>query len=477
MKTTAVFSHQEETGVVIFVVSAENHFTLSAKEFLFTASNEKAYLFIVVNKYDQIRDKAKCRRLILDQIKQLSLRTYEDTEDLVHFVDSSAAFHHNGTESFDALEMQLRSFVLVKRSKSKLAPVSTYLSNILSDVDLLAAANSIVAQVEHDKASTDLDRSKLVLEKMQKEREVLDDSLANIEEVGATTARLRAKEIITDALNCIEQGKLGVDERKVALRMPTYPGLLELWRYAQDVRRVLLASVDLAVKMAEEEARIITTKGVKELSQLEDKMLPEGIEHSRRVFMPEAMFSTHGAQRGSRRASRHGHAAVVAGGSHGLGISLAHQPDMLETSIFDIFDAQYHIVDRFRSHQDLSEGQEEAARTALSVASVSLGALTMVSGLAMGIQGLIGSVYRIAHVFSNESARKWAVPVITVVGLGATVYLVWELPHSVPHNIGRRIHANLAWEHPELAEAILRLPRNCRQQPRGRWREGRAPQA
>ena len=60
LQTTALFAQQEEIDVVVFVVSAENHFTLSAKEFLSTASKEKAYLFIVVNKYDDIKNKEKC---------------------------------------------------------------------------------------------------------------------------------------------------------------------------------------------------------------------------------------------------------------------------------------------------------------------------------------------------------------------------------------------------------------------------------
>jgi mitofusin len=42
LKTTALFTRQEEIDIVVF--SAENHFTLSAKEFLSNASNEKAYL-------------------------------------------------------------------------------------------------------------------------------------------------------------------------------------------------------------------------------------------------------------------------------------------------------------------------------------------------------------------------------------------------------------------------------------------------
>ncbi|KAI0698458.1 hypothetical protein BC835DRAFT_1268952 [Cytidiella melzeri] len=446
MKTTAIFARQEEIDVVVFVVSAENHFTLSAKEFLFTASNEKAYLFIVVNKYDQIRDKAKCRRLILDQIRQLSPRTYEDAEDLVHFVDSSAAFQQDGTGPFSNLEKDLRSFVLVKRLKSKLAPASTYLSHILSDIELLAGANCIVAQAEYDRARADLERTKPVLEKMKQGREVLDESLANIEESGATFTRVHTKDILTVALERVGQGKLGVDEKQVALRMPTYSGLLSLWSWACEVRRTMLASIDLAVKLAEEDARVATTKSVKELAQLEDTILPEGVERSRRVFMPEAMFSTRAAQRRGRRGT------IVAGGSQGLGIGLAHQPDMLETTFLDIFDAQYHVFDRFVNHDELSVGQEETALTALSVASVGLGALTMVGGQTAGFHSLITSIYRISNILSSDSARKWVAPVIAIAGLGATAYVVWELPHSVPRNIGRRLRTTLMKENPERAE-------------------------
>ena len=65
LKTTAVFARQEEIDVVVFVVSAANHFTLSAKEFIWNAAHEKAYIFIVVNGFDNIRDKQRCQRMIL----------------------------------------------------------------------------------------------------------------------------------------------------------------------------------------------------------------------------------------------------------------------------------------------------------------------------------------------------------------------------------------------------------------------------
>lgn len=53
----ALFSWQEKIDIVVFVVSADNHPTESAQSFLGNESNEKAYLFIVVNKFDQIKQR------------------------------------------------------------------------------------------------------------------------------------------------------------------------------------------------------------------------------------------------------------------------------------------------------------------------------------------------------------------------------------------------------------------------------------
>lgn len=438
VKTTAVFARQEEIDVVVFVVSAENHFTLSAKDFLFTASNEKAYLFIVVNKYDQIRDKAKCRRLILEQIKQLSPRTFDDAEDLVHFVDSATAFQ-NSTPSFNDLESALRSFVLVKRAKSKLTPATTYLAHLLSDVDLLVGANAIVAQAELEKARTDLDRSRPVLEKMKNGREALEESLESVEDAGASRTRMRTKEVLTGALDRVGSGKLGVEAPN--LRLPTYPGFFGIWDYARDVRKVLLASLDIAVKLAESEARVTTSEGVNKITRLGEDHLPEGIERSRRVFMPEAMFSVDN-RRKSRRLSN---GAIVAGGTLGLGLGLAQRPDMLETTFFDVFDVQHQFLVHFT---DGSKGAdaEDTALTALSFASLGLGALTMVGGKTLGIRGLIEGIVRVSDLIGNESARKWAVPVISTVIVGTVAYHILELPSTIPRTVGRRICASLTKE-------------------------------
>ncbi|KAI0292651.1 hypothetical protein B0F90DRAFT_1645124 [Multifurca ochricompacta] len=433
IKTTALFARQQEIDVVVFVVSAENHLTESARNFLKNASNEKAYVFVVVNKFDQIKNKEKCRRMVLEQIKELSPRTYEDANDLVHFVDSLAG---KDDPSFEDLEDSLRSFVLVKRSKSKLNPASTYLSNLLSDIELLVGANAIVAQAEIVRAKGDLDAARPVLERMKTSREVLEEALEAMEEHGAHSASSKTQRMLTDALDRIGEGLPGVELSSV--QMPSYPGLLNLWDYARDVRKALLTSIDVAVKLAEDEARIITTAGVQQVLALGEEHLPPGVERSRRVFMPEAMFSTRRARDGKRKIRRN--STVVAGGTLGLGIGLATRPEMIQPAFFDLLDAPHHFWVYFG---DGKEEKGESALSALGIVSVGIGAITMVGGQAVGARAFIEGAVRIVDVFSNENTRVWAAPVLGAVVIGAATYFVLELPNSIPRTVGRRIRQSL----------------------------------
>ena len=426
VKTTAVFARQEEIDVVVFVVSAENHFTLSAQEFLKTASNEKAYLFVVVNKFEGIRDKKKCRRLILEQVKTLSPRTYEDAEDLVHFVDSASTISPpTEDESFNTLESALRTFVLTKRAKSKLQPASTYLTRLLSDVNLLVSANTIVAQSEAVKAEEDLKKSRPLLEKITKGREVADEALEVIEERGTRTAITNAKTRLSEALENVARGTPSV-------QLPTYPGLLGIWEWAGEVRRVMLSSLDLAVKLTEDNARVVTSDGVQRIQQIGEQHLPEDVARSNRVFIPEAMFSTRNFRYARRRSSNN---AIT-----GVGIGLSQRPDLLNTTFFDIYDFPHQFAVVFSDEKDLDA---VGSPTALGVASVGLGALTMIGGQALGARGLIEGIVRVTDLLSNENARKWVAPVVGAFAIGMTWYVILELPSTVPRTIGRRIKKSI----------------------------------
>ena len=426
VKTTAVFARQEEIDVVVFVVSAENHFTLSAQEFLKTASNEKAYLFIVVNKFEGIRDKKKCRRLILEQVKALSPRTFEDAEDLVHFVDSaSTTSPPSEDESFRNLESALRTFVLTKRAKSKLQPASTYLTRLLSDVNLLVSANAIVAQSEAARAEEDLKKSRPLLEKITKGREVADDALETIEDRGTRTAVSNAKAKLTEALEDVARGTSSV-------KLPTYPGVFGIWEWVGEVRRAMLSSLDLAVKLAEDDARVTTSDGVHHIGEIGEEHLPEDVAKPKRVFIPEAMFSARGSKSARRKSSTN---TITR-----LGIGLAQRPDLLNTTFLDIYDFHHQFAVVFSDEKDLDV---IASPTALGVASVGLGALTMIGGQALGVRGLIEGVVRVTDLLSNENTRKWVAPIVGAVTIGMTWYVILELPSSVPRTIGRRIKKSL----------------------------------
>ena len=168
-KTIDLFTRQEEIDVVVFVVNAANHLTLSAREFLETAGRDKTMIFVIVNKFDEINNKEKCRKIILQQISEVLPATYNEADYLIHFVsakqhllsfdptscvgligDSSSLREPIEQEGFDyeqafaQMESCLSDFILTRRTESKLLPAKTFMTNLLGDLDLLTRYNEQV---------------------------------------------------------------------------------------------------------------------------------------------------------------------------------------------------------------------------------------------------------------------------------------------------------------------------------------------
>jgi len=277
-------------------------------------------------------------------------------------------------------------------------------------------------------------------EKMKSGRENLEDALESVEEAGAFASAERTKAILSTSLERVGRGEPGID---AAVSLPRFPGFLAIWDYARDVRKALLTSLDAAVKLAEDEARVTSSAGVKKIGLLADQFLPEGVERSRRVFVPEAMFSVRPGRQSSARHHSRTASAVVAGGVYNLGIGLSQRSDMLDTSFLDLFDFNHHLWAHFGDGKMEGEDTEEKNATALSILSVCVGALTMVGGKAIGIRGFIDGAIRVSELFADESARRWAAPAIGAVVVGATAYVIVTLPSTIPKTIGRRIRASL----------------------------------
>lgn len=426
VKTTSLFARQDEIDVVVFVVSAENHFTLSAKEFLWNASNDKAYVFIVVNKYDQIRNKERCRQRVLEQIRQLSPRTYEDAENLVHFVDSGAIMQTT-TEgeatplipaAFSQMEVALRDFVLHKRSVSKLQPAQTYLLKVLFDIAFLAKTNLSVADKEMKEAKVALAVARPALQQVQSTANKLESQLEG-EEDGVVGGIVEgAKSRLAEAIDRVAKGEPA--DKSVAL--PTYPGLFGVWDYAREVREAMLHSVELAVRGVEDLARDCTKDAVDKIRQLGEKHLPEEATKSNRVFLPEAMFA--------KRRSRTNFA--------GLGLG----PELIQVKISDIFDAKHHLQVITGTEADTKKDHDDELSLVSSV-SLGVGAMTLLGGKAFGAKSAIDAFVRVADLAGNPTARRWALPVFVVVSTGMIAWTILELPHTVVNNVGRDLAKEL----------------------------------
>lgn len=442
IKTTANFARQEEIDVVVFVVSAANHFTLSAKEFIWQAGHEKAHLFIVVNRFDQIKDKERCRRAVMAQIKQLSPETYADAKDLVHFVDSAKVAFGFGDDSEDSddieetfahLEQSLRSFVLVNRAKSKLGPAQNYITHLMADVELLAAANTLVATKERDAALKEVERVKPELDRMKHSKDLLEDGLVTEEESATGKVVAQSQNSLRLALDRVGRG-----EYADGVTAPVYPGLLGAWDYAAEVRKALLASLDMAVRDVENDARIVTADTVKHITDIGENHLPVDVEKCKRVFNPQAMFYNH-----SRKARR-------ASGLQNVGLGLAGNSALSNVAVSDIFDLQYYLFlgdsgpstgDKLSPICDLIPLSKEVS--SIGAASLAVGAFSVVGGKAMALRTLVETLIHLSDLASNPAVRKWAGPAVGLLAAGAIGYVVYELPRSIPRNVGRHLRSEL----------------------------------
>jgi mitofusin len=448
--TTSNFTRNPTIDVIIFVVSAFNHFTLSAKEFILSAGQEKARMFIVVNRFDEVRDKEKCKRVVLEQIRQLSPKTWEERDELVHFVDSAQVAlrcsegadenDEKATEldaAFRKLESSLRSFVLVNRAKSKLGPAENYLCHLLADVGLLASANSIVAEEARDKARQEMERVRPGLEAMLEGSVGLEEALGEEEEaVGGTVAKV-VKRNLTEALEAVGRGQTAVGSH---VSLPPYPGFLGVWDYAIEVRKALLRSVEAAVMQLEDETRKITSNSINTVSELGDRHLPSDVERSKRIFNPQAMFAGNGAPSG-RSMPKRSMSQISA-----VGLNLVGRSELASVSLADVFDLNHYVLaaKSTLTGGKASDDETHGEVTILGAASIAAGAVGIFGGKALGLRHALESVVSVSEILGDQAARRWAAPVAGAVVLGLAWYVVQDLPTAIPRNVGRHIQAMLA---------------------------------
>ncbi|KAJ5279642.1 hypothetical protein N7478_005014 [Penicillium angulare] len=430
LKTTAVFARQEEIDVVVFVVSAANHFTLSAKEFILNAAHEKAYIFMVVNGFDQIRDKQRCERMILDQVGKLSPRTYKEAAELVHFVSSNAipvappgSLSQSGSggggdgsdphddddddkagkgkgkekeqekiQDFENLEGALRRFVLEKRSRSKLAPARTYLLNLLADLNSLATVNRDVAQSELTRVTNELAELEPAYENGKRQKGELTEGVDRAIDESCDDVYNHTRSSLSDTISRVSEADLGVE----------YPGLFGAFQYAEDLKLAMLDQISSAVTDCEDYARETTVKGVGFIQNIgllhvgEDKFSPLN-------FRGDLMF---------RRGRRH---------------ALGRQVHT-EVELWDFFDVA-----------GLWERQEKVAGTGMAMTAV-----TVLGGRVFGGFSWVDSALSTVKVLGPNNVRRLFLPSVLTAAVLTAAYVLSSIPTTLPPRISKKISAALA---------------------------------
>ncbi|KAL6708553.1 mitofusin [Coniothyrium glycines] len=413
LKTTAVFARQEEIDVVVFVVSAANHFTESAKNFIFTAAREKAYMFMVVNGFDVIRDQQRCQEMILKQVAGLSPATFKESSELVHFVSSNAIPMNGGSppddgggddpsdkgkgkeadkiRDFADLETSLRRFVLEKRARSKLAPAKTYLLNVLGDTNNLATVNRDVAQAELDRVKKEIEALEPAFEESKKSKTEAGEAVDRMVEDTTSDVYAYTRDSLNSCIAKVAEQDMGIE----------YPGLLSAYQYAEDIRDSMLHEVTENVRLCEEYARTQAVQGYNGIKNM-------GILHLGNGFSADVMFRP---ERMFRKAKD----------------TLARQVD-IDIELWDFFDIS-----------SMWERQEKVAGTGMAVTVAGV-----VGGRLVGGVGWLDGALGAAKVMGTSNMRRLIIPgLIAGVAIGIS-YVLASVPKSLPHRLSAKISQQLA---------------------------------
>ncbi|KAG2733408.1 hypothetical protein G9P44_002933 [Scheffersomyces stipitis] len=435
-QTTQVFSRQEEIDLVVFVVNSENHFTLSAKEFIAAAAAEKRYVFIVVNRFDNIKDKEKCKKKILDQVKSLSPDSYKSAEDFVHFVSSSEIFNDGdgpgddddpnederdfNNPDFDHLEASLRKFILDKRSISKLLPAKSYLLNLLNDLETLSKLNEKVYLQEMDDKVKDLNNqvAPKYNEIMTKQAKIGDMINSLIELTCNDIYNSSKKEI----LNVVNQ--LG-DQQVVP-----YQGLQYLFEYARATQEVMINQILASVQTCENKAKDITSAKVEEIIKFGQNTLGEEFLNDK-VFRSDLMFTR---KRDSVERQLH----------NSIEFSDFFDPSWESCLVWlgipkEYVSATRQQIDYFNPVTALSSIPTNvvALRDQLPT-QITLHTLYN-SGKILTTGALIRKMYDFSSLVTPSVVKKIAIPVVIGISGFSIYYLISDMPNAFPRKQARRI--------------------------------------
>lgn len=447
-QTTQVFYRQEEIDLVVFVVSSENHFTLSAKEFIAAAGTEKKYVFIVANKFDHIKNKDRCRNRIMDQVKFLSPETYKNGNEFVHFVSSSQipfpdddGDGGNGSDdnsedfgppdelsdrnrNFDKLEESLRKFLLDKRSLSKLQPAKSYLLNILNDLIKLSELNERLYKREIYECETELcTLLSPACNKLLQQGHELEKQLNYLVEKACTDVYDFTKKNIEQAMDSFE-----------STQAVEYHGLTDLYDYVMLTQECIFETVWASVSSSEDHAKAVVLGKVEEIVKFGTSVI-DNFKYDK-VLNPNLMFIRkrdevarkldNGVEIGDFFDPSIESFVLFFGVPKGLFMGISKQArSLLPTHLFNTVQ---NTISFYKNELPI----DASLHTLYSSSKV----------LTAG--AIIRKICLMSNFVSTGTLRKFAGPAIIGVGGLFVYYLISDIPYAVPRKKTRKLKKLMA---------------------------------
>lgn len=305
-KTTSLLNQQQDIDVVVFVVNASFHLTLSGKEFLEKAAKEKEKIFFVVNKFDEIENFKKCKKLITNQIRQILPETFVDAQNLIHFVSAKRSLLQSieidaetvpaneiitnnddkvtsketskFNDDFENMKSSLINFLFTKRSISKLAPAKTFSTRLLQDLYELSSLNLKYFKSESQLTESKLEKARKNVQKQEKDELELKTGLNRII-LSSSEACFK---------NTLSQTVSFSDSVAKILNSPKYPGIWNIRsNLTEKYKRIAQYYSQTMVKI-ETEALEIKTNGQNEIDSFSDKYEIE--IHKRSISLEASKF-------------------------------------------------------------------------------------------------------------------------------------------------------------------------------------------
>ncbi|OMH83618.1 Transmembrane GTPase fzo1 [Zancudomyces culisetae] len=405
LKTTQLFARQEEIDVVVFVVNAENHFTLSGQEFLASAGKEKAHIFTVVNRFDAIKRKDKCRRMIMDQIKELSAETYDEAENLVHFVSAKNLVVDGSAKpspEFALMEKKLRWWTLGQRFKSKLAPAQRYMLNLLSDLYLISAENIELAAKKIQEINSVLRSDMPKYENLLDKRANAVKSIESMVEESQEKVRTYTADFLSTSIGNLDAAGDSVE----------WPGLFNCYYYAENVFLSNVNYLYSQISESENFARFVINSSANSLVSLDQQRRSLESDPS---DIPSLSSDIVDSQLASLTFSH----------SHSISPFL----DAFSIQLSDFID-----LEKFKFKLPTSITLTASSFVVLSNSTLLSNFVTLFR---------FSSNYISLSPNSSSSVSKFVLFSAGCIGLGSILYMLYEVDHTIKHNISSRLKAGL----------------------------------